>query len=64
MCKAYYYNKVNKQLLLKEDTKKANNYIKKANTALQNKLEKEYRLKAYKEKLENIKVKCTKVAAK
>ena len=60
---ARYRNNVNERLLLEEEARKADNCVNKANTALYNKLEKERRLKAYKEKLENAKVKRAEVAA-
>ena len=60
---ARYRIKVNKLLLLEEEARKADNRVKKANTVLHNKLEKEHRLKAYKEKLENANVKRAEAAA-
>ena len=61
---ACYCNKVNKNEKLIEEAKKHYCREVRATTALCNKLEKERRLKAYKERLKALKVKRAAVAAK
>ena len=61
---ARYCNKVNKNKKLTEEAKKHHCREERATTALCNKLEKERRLKAYKERLKALKVKRAAVAAK
>jgi hypothetical protein len=60
---ARFCARVNEQQQLKEEAEKADCKLARASTVLRNKLEKERRLKAYKEKLENAKVKRAQEAA-
>jgi hypothetical protein len=60
---ARFRARVNEQQQLEEEAEKADRELARASTALRNKLEKERRSKAYKEKLENAKVKRAQEAA-